>query len=179
MTPVRAFHVDNSSHDPEPAYQFTGFRTRHVVGGLAYREEPTLIELVVAGGRGVADQEAGLDATVTRLPLPARHHAEEDSELSAREFVEQRGLKPALRTCHELLTQVFGPAARLSIRLDSDRETGERKLVAEARYGITEDDVGLDELAERDEEFLTRYIRDVPADDRRRIVLVRLPGNGD
>lgn len=178
MTPVRARRAENWSHVPERAFDFPRVRPRRA-GVRVRTEEPRLIEVVSPGRRNVGDGEEVTEATVHRLPLPVTRDVEGDSELSAREFVESRGLEELLSTCQDLLVEVFGADAQLIVRLDRDRETGERRLVAEAHYGMGGDEIGLDDLAERDEEFLTRYIQEVPAEDRRRIVLVRLPGNGD
>lgn len=120
------------------------------------------------------------EATVEPVRLVRDEHGQEgDSELSVEEYIQERRLGDALISTAEILREVFGPEAELRPRLDRDRETGEWELVAEAHFNIDVRPDRLEEVQEQDERFLARYVEEIPTEDRRRIALVRLPGNGD
>jgi hypothetical protein len=89
-----------------------------------------------------------------------------------------RVILEALDQTEGILTDCFGAAAYLRALFEENAETGEVELLAEAHYALHEEELREEDLL-RHEEFISRFVGEVPLAAREHFVLVSVASDAD
>jgi hypothetical protein len=86
--------------------------------------------------------------------------------------IDMSNLAPAIRQIERIVTEIYGPDARINVQLDSAEDTGSPELLVQAEYPApsTESD-----LLARNDELMHRFATELAPDARRQMVLVPAP----